>query len=76
MSDRSWAGGVRDAIKIVEYRQQHAEMYRNGGDMQTHPAVFATLDEVLVFLKAMLSRGEYATRSTCDSSATNDKDNQ
>jgi hypothetical protein len=64
--ERTWFDGVRDAIKIVEYRQKHYEIYRNPGAMQTKPEVFATIDELLIFLKAMLERGEYASRSQCD----------
>ena len=64
--ERTWFDGVRDAIKIVEYRQKHYEIYREPGAMQTKPEVFATIDELLIFLKAMLERGEYASRSQCD----------
>ena len=65
--ERTWFDGVRDAIKIVEYRQKHHELYRDpNGPMVTKPEVFATIDELLIFLKAMLSRGEYASRSTVD----------
>lgn len=71
--ERTWFDGVRDAIKIVEYRQKHYEIYRAKpgqtlaeAGMQTKPEVFATIDELLIFLKAMLERGEYASRSQCD----------
>lgn len=63
---RTWDDGVKDAIKIVKYRQQHYEIYRDGEAMRTLPAVFATLDEVLIFLEAMLERGEYRSRLQFD----------
>lgn len=69
--ERTWFDGVRDAIKIVEYRQKHFEMYRaKPGEtlaeagMQTNPIVFGVIDELLIFLKAMLERGEYRGRGT------------
>lgn len=63
---RTWADGVKDSIKIVEYRQRHYELYRAPGLMQTKPEVFATIDELLIFLKAMLERGEYRSRIPVD----------
>jgi hypothetical protein len=68
--ERSWIEGVDDAIRIVEFRQRHYEAYRAKpgqtlaeAGMQTHPATFATLEEILVFLKAMKERGSYKDRS-------------
>ena len=69
MAERAegWKDGVRDAIKKIKARQAHYELYRaNASDedltlarvaLRTHPATFAVLDEVLVFLEAMLERG-------------------
>lgn len=64
--------GFQAAIDVVKRRQQHYEVYRcncdyqgagdvhldtcPGRDMSTHPATFAVLDEVLVFLEAHLER--------------------
>lgn len=63
---RTWTDGVKDAIKIAEYRLQHYELYRHGEAMRTKPEVFATIEELLIFLRAMLERGEYASRCTVD----------
>lgn len=64
--ERTWFDGVRDALKIVEYRKKHYELYREPGALQTKPEVFATIDELLIFLNAMLGRGEYRSRLPVD----------
>lgn len=48
--------GVQDCIDIVRQRQKHYECYREPGAMQTKPATFAVLDEMLIFLEAHLER--------------------
>ena len=74
-----WKVGIADAIKIVKARLAHYEMYRcdcsrhstevqhrpgcKAEMMSTHPATFAVLDEMLVFLEAMLERGTYKSTS-------------
>ncbi len=58
----TWTDGVRDAITCVTQRQKHYELYRDGDAMRTHAATFATLDEVLVLLGAMLERGPRSWR--------------
>ncbi len=50
--------GVEDALKCVKRRQEHYELYRNGDAMRTHPATFAILDELVVFLSALKERAE------------------
>jgi hypothetical protein len=59
--NKDWLQGVGDAIRIVKDRQNYYESYRKGkcDRMETHPATFATLDEVLIFLEAMRERGQY-----------------
>lgn len=61
-----WDSGVADSIKLVEQRKEHYEFYRNTVAMKTHPAVFAILDEMLVLLGGMKSRGEIADRIKVD----------
>lgn len=45
--------GIDDSIARVKSRQAHYELYREGDMMKTHPATFAILDEVLVFLGSL-----------------------
>jgi hypothetical protein len=69
----AWGNGVQACIDKVKQRQEHYELYRcdcldrdpgnghapgcKGEAMATHPATFAILDEVLVFLSALQERG-------------------
>jgi hypothetical protein len=61
-----WRRGMADAVKIVEQRLSNAEIYRDGVAMRTKPEVFATLDEVLIFLRAALERGTRRSLSQLD----------
>lgn len=64
---KTWADGVADSIRIVEYRRRMLTMYDGCGDpgvgIKSRPSAVAMLDEVLVFLRAMLERGSYEDRS-------------
>ena len=59
---RGVIAGLEMALAIVRRRKEHYECYRAGRfgngceSMTTHPATFATLDEVSVFVAAELSR--------------------
>jgi hypothetical protein len=64
--DLTWKDGVRDAIKVVENRQQYYELYRNGDVVKAHPAVFAVIGDLLILLKAMLERGQYRSSTPVD----------
>lgn len=48
--------GVQACIDIVKRRKQYYELYREPGAMQTKPATFATLDDILIHLEAHLER--------------------
>ncbi len=59
--------GIADCIAMVKNRRRYYECYlaKSGetldqAGMRTKPATFATLDEILVFLGAMLERAETA----------------
>lgn len=53
-----WQEGVNDAIRMVEHRIAVAKVF-NTDAARTHPAVFATLEDVRVALLAMLERGSF-----------------
>lgn len=75
MMFEAWSNGVIDSIKVVKSRLAHYELYRcacdyhgpgdihadwcPGKEMATRPATFATLEEILTLLEAMLERGQY-----------------
>jgi hypothetical protein len=52
----AYRAGIEDSIKCIKQRKAHYELYREDGAIKTHPATFAVLDEMLVFLGAMLER--------------------
>jgi hypothetical protein len=69
----AWFDGVQACIDMVRRRHDHFELYRcdcldrdpgnghvpgcKGEAMSTHPATFAILDEIFVFLSALKLRG-------------------
>jgi hypothetical protein len=59
----TWEGGVRDCIKIVEWRLRLASTTppvlpgMTEPMTKPNPAFVAALEEVLIFLRAMLERG-------------------
>lgn len=59
---RSWEGGVMDAIKMTEWRLRMLHV-GTGVNMQPHPAAVATAEDLIVFLRAMLDRGEFSERA-------------
>ncbi|MGH7179497.1 MAG: hypothetical protein ACREJC_19125 [Tepidisphaeraceae bacterium] len=65
----AWGDGVRAALDVVKHRLAHYELYRctcgkapnrphvpgcKGAEMASHPATFAILDEMHVFISALL----------------------
>lgn len=54
--DAAMRAGIEQCIDIVGRRQRYYEHYRESGPMQTKPATFAVLDEVMTFLNAHLER--------------------
>lgn len=62
MPTDEYVRGLRDALNRIEQRKQHYEYYRagrrHGAIVDTHPAIFAILDEMAVLAGAMISRAE------------------
>lgn len=56
--------GLKDARDRVVKRKHYYELFRRREDlaepqmMTTHPAVFTTLDEVILFISSMIERAE------------------
>jgi hypothetical protein len=58
--NRTWEDGVWAAIRSVEAQVRTARAM-DGGAIRMHPAVFATLEQTLVSLSALLHRGHGPT---------------
>ncbi len=56
--NKAYQQGISDCIAKVKERRGYFELYRGPGAMQTKQLVFAILDEMLVFLEAMLERAK------------------
>ena len=54
--DEARRTGIDECIEIVRGRQRHYELYRHGDAMKTHPATFAIIEELLVFLQSHRER--------------------
>lgn len=53
----AWKDGAWAMIEVLIRRKSHYELYRHGEIMRTHPATFAILDELSVFMRAERLRG-------------------
>jgi len=56
-----WQDGVLDSIKIIEDRIKFISIHSN--NTKPNPIALAALEEILIELKAMLSRQNYSSKS-------------
>lgn len=64
LPSKDFIEGLKAALEVVERRKRYYEFYRKKDEpadpqlMTTHPAVFQTLDEIILFISSMIEKAE------------------